>query len=313
MAFIVGLIATTLVVPLMIRVSPKLGLVDHPGSDPLKIHQLAVPRSGGLAVAVGLASSMFVVRPSVGWIVGAVGALGLGIVDDRAGLSPRFRFFAEVVVAAATSILLTGTEDWLRVALGVIVIVVAINAANLFDGLDGLFPGAGFLTAIGLALLLAGSARLWMWALAGCLAGFLVYNRPPARIFLGDSGAYLVGVTLGVGLLELSSSPSRFLGGMVAFGLIGVDFVVTLLRRWRKRHPLFTGDRSHLYDQMLDRGWPVWPLLLMAWGVQAGLVGMGLLFAELGPVLAATAAAVTFAVTMYVLWRLGFFNPQTTS
>lgn len=310
MAFIIGLVATALVVPLVIRLSPRIGLVDTPGSDPLKIHERPIPRSGGLAIAVGLALAALAVRPSWGWAVGGAGALVLGIMDDRGGLSPRFRLLAELLLATATSILVIGTEDWLRMILGIVVIVVAINAANLLDGLDGLLPGTGMLTAAGFSLLLTASSRLWMWALAGSLLGFLLHNRPPARIFLGDGGAYLVGVTLGIGLLELSSGPSKFLGGVVAFGLIGADFVATLLRRWRQHRPLFTGDRSHLYDQMLDRGWSVWGVLLVALGAHAVLVAVGLWVARLRPTAGATAAGVVLAVTLITVLRLGFVGSE---
>lgn len=314
MAFLIGLVVTALAVPLAIWLSPRLKLVDLPSSDPLKIHQRPIPRSGGLAIAGGMVGTLLVVRPSIGWLIGGAGALTLGLVDDRVGLSPGFRILAETALATGTALLLvdpiSSIGGWLRVVVGVMVIVVAINAANLLDGMDGLLPGAGFVTAIGLAVLLAGQS--WMWALAGCLLGFLLYNRPPAGIFLGDGGAYLVGLTLGAGLLLLSTSQPKFLGGTVVFGLIGVDFVMTLLRRWRKKRPLFAGDRSHLYDQLVDRGWSVWRTLAVMWGTQAGLMLVGLGIARLSPVESTIAVGAMAALILLTLWRLGFIDQKPT-
>ena len=310
MAFLVSLIATVVAVPLLVRVSPWLGLVDRPGTDPLKIHHVPVPRSGGLAIAAGLAVGLLVGQAAPGPLVfGGLAALLLGLADDRWGLPASLRLLAEAVAAVTTSLLIVGSEGWPQVTLGTLVILVAINAANLFDGLDGLLPGTGAVTAAGLALLLSDPTRMVMWALCGCLIGFLVHNRPPARIFLGDGGAYLVGIVLGMGLLELADTPSRFLGGMVAFGMIGLDFVLTLVRRGRARHPLFTGDRSHLYDQLSDRGWSNWRTLVVVLALHSVLVGLGLALSRLSGSGALIALVSLAALASVVLVRLGFFTP----
>lgn len=310
MAFLLALTATVVAVPLVIRASSQLGLVDIPGDDPLKVHQRPTPNGGGLALVVGLAAASFVIRPTIPFVVGGVGALALGLLDDRRGLSPRVRLVAAVVIGGSVSILITGQESWLRLLVAASAIVIAINAANLFDGLDGLLTGGGMVTAAGLALLSAGSSRAWLWALAGCLAGFLVFNRPPARIFLGDGGAYLVGVTLGVGFAQLSSSPSRFVGGVLVFGVIGLDFVVTILRRARSRTPLFAGDRSHLYDQLTDRGWSPWRVLRTIWIVHLGLALVGLGVARLSSFTAVIVGAVVVTLMLLGAGLLGFLGPE---
>jgi UDP-GlcNAc:undecaprenyl-phosphate/decaprenyl-phosphate GlcNAc-1-phosphate transferase len=313
MAFFIPLIVTALAVPLIIRISAPLGLVDRPDPDPLKIHRTPTPRSGGLALATGLAAAAFIKEPSIALALGGAAALGLGVIDDRRGLSPAVRLLTEVVIAGTTASVILREAGWLWVALGAVVIVVAISAANLFDGLDGLLSGAGLLTACGLALLATGPAQSWLLAIGGCLAGFLIHNRPPARIFLGDGGAYLVGVTLGMGLAGLAPDPNRFLGGMLAFGLIGADLLLTIVRRWRQRRPLLVGDRSHLYDQLTDRGWSPWRTLTVIWAIHAALVAAGLGVSLLSLPMASTAVGVAVVAGAVLLWRLGFVSAGQVS
>jgi UDP-GlcNAc:undecaprenyl-phosphate GlcNAc-1-phosphate transferase len=282
LAFLAGLIATLVVTPLVIRVSTGSGLVDTPGTDPLKVHQIATPRSGGIAVAVGLlAGGLLSGQPSFPLVFGGGVALLLGLVDDWRAVPAGVRLWIEIALATSVAIALIGPDDWTGILVATLTIVVAINAANLYDGLDGLLPSAGAMAAVGLAVL-GGTTSPWLWALAGGLTAFLFYNRPPARVFLGDGGAYLVGMVLAAGLVDVGNEPRAFLGAALAFGLIGLDFVLTLFRRVRAGTPLFVGDRSHLYDQLRDRGWSTQKVLLVLGTFHAGLVIVGVVVATGG-------------------------------
>jgi UDP-GlcNAc:undecaprenyl-phosphate GlcNAc-1-phosphate transferase len=105
--------------------------------------------------------------------------------------------------------------------------------------------------------LLNGEARLVALGLAGALAGFLVFNRPPARIYLGDAGAYGLGAALAL-LLATSWSDgidaSRSIAALPLVAIPLTDTTIAVVRRWRAHRPLFEGDRGHIYDQLVDRG-----------------------------------------------------------
>ena len=114
------------------------------------------------------------------------------------------------------------------------------------------------------------------FTLAGAGAGFLVLNWQPARIFLGDNGAYVIGVALAYGVL--SGGNGRF-GTilLLALGVLGVfviDLITTISRRVINGTPILQGDRSHIYDQLRDRGWPVRAVALFAASAQAVLVAI---------------------------------------
>ncbi len=148
----------------------------------------------------------------------------------------------------------------------------ACNATNLIDGLDGLCSGVLGIMSVGFLVLaahlhLVGSKspeydvqRLVLsLAMLGAAFGFLPFNRNPANIFMGDAGSMLLGLNAAVLLLLFAkSNASRWMfASVMVFGLPLTDMLLTLARRWRNQRPLMRGDRSHFYDQLVDRGMPV--------------------------------------------------------
>ena len=248
-------LATTLAAtPVAIVVARRTGIVDRPG--PLKSQSSSVPYLGGAAVMAGVAVGMFGHRVSV--LVPLLLALALGIADDKRGLPPALRLGAELVIGGVVLVVCPLHVPGIVAVLIIPITVLLINGANLLDGMDMLASGVVGLGAIGFALLLVGPDRLLPVALAASLAGFLVFNRPPARIYLGDGGAYLLGTALAV-LVSGAWAPgeSTTLGvataGLVAIPVAEVAFA--LIRRIRGRRSLVDGDRRHPYDLLVARGW----------------------------------------------------------
>jgi UDP-GlcNAc:undecaprenyl-phosphate/decaprenyl-phosphate GlcNAc-1-phosphate transferase len=237
---------------------PRWGFVDVPGGDELKIHaRPAVPLAGPgllLGVLVGLS---IVGDMSGSAAFGFAILMGLGVADDRWQLSPAMRMFVEFGAA-----ILLATRWWGEgpafAIVGAAVILVAVNAVNLYDGIDGLAAGSG-IVGLGVISTVGWVSATPSWAplmLAAALVGFLPFNLHPARVFLGDGGAYLLGAVLAVGLWDVGIA-GGWPGAVAALslmGMFGIDLVVTVLRRLRAGQPLFVGDRSHLYDLMMVSG-----------------------------------------------------------
>jgi UDP-GlcNAc:undecaprenyl-phosphate GlcNAc-1-phosphate transferase len=159
--------------------------------------------------------------------------------------------------------------------------------------------------------ILGGDAEPIGLALAGALAAFLVFNAPPARMYLGDSGAYLIGTvlaTLPVLTEHGTNDWSLWIGVPLVVGLPLADTAIAIVRRSRARQPLFAGDRSHVYDQLVDRGWRVETSTALCVVVQGVLAAIGVLVAGIavGPALA-VAGVVTLAAAAFVL-RAGFLE-----
>jgi UDP-GlcNAc:undecaprenyl-phosphate GlcNAc-1-phosphate transferase len=254
-ALVVGLAVTLATTPLAMRLATRAGIVDHPG--PLKVQQTPVPYLGGLAVFAGLGVVVAAVHPMLLVPLGL--ATALGVVDDARGIPAVARLVGEAGIgaAAAAVVPVRWAGPWGPIAVAVAVVVL-INAMNMLDGLDALAAGVAMIGALGFAAVLRGDARAFTLGLAGALGGFLWFNRPPARIYLGDAGSYLAGTALAL-LLAMGWAPHR----VAAVGIAGIALIalpvleagVTIIRRLRARHPLFRGDRGHVYDQLVDRGW----------------------------------------------------------
>jgi UDP-GlcNAc:undecaprenyl-phosphate GlcNAc-1-phosphate transferase len=255
-----------------IWLGPKLGFVDRPDDEGLKPHGRPVVPLGGIGVFAGVHIAMAVGGIFDWWLLAASGiVLLLGLVDDRRPLPPVFRLLVEVVAGAVLGLRFF---DGFGIVAAAVLVVVAANAVNLFDGLDGLAGSAAVVTGLGF-MRLASQRFLdpaFGWAMAGAALGFLVLNWRPAKVFLGDNGSYVIGVFIVYGMLYPEPAMT-FLGpNLLLLGVFGLDLVVTVVRRWRTGRSLFVADRSHLYDRLHDRGIPVPAVAAIAAVVQAVFV-----------------------------------------
>lgn len=309
MEFVFALGITLLTAPVLRRVAFRLGIVDRPG--PLKTHGAPVPYLGGVAVFLGL-----LVGPiSAGRLVLIVpygAALALGVLDDARDLAPRGRLGAELAIGALAGLVVPG-PGLVQVATGVLVVIL-LNAVNLLDGQDGLAAGACLVSAVAFAILGGDAVEIGL-ALAGALAAFLVFNAPPARMYLGDGGSYLVGTVLATlpALTERGSTDwSVWIGVPLIVGLPLADTAIAILRRSFARKPLFLGDRSHVYDQLVDQGWRVETSTAVCVVLQGALATLGVLAAgaEVSWALAITGITV---VAVVILAATGGFLGRATA
>ncbi|MCR4404431.1 MAG: undecaprenyl/decaprenyl-phosphate alpha-N-acetylglucosaminyl 1-phosphate transferase [Candidatus Acetothermia bacterium] len=292
-AFLMAALSSLILAKLSELVAPRLGLVDR--SNERKIHQGARP-IGGLALLGGL---LIGAGPLLPWsrevssvLLGVIVIAGLGLLDDLRGLGAKSKLLVQAL-ASLIPVLWGGL--WVRslglggaglelgpwgIPLTIIWVVGITNALNFIDGLDGLAAGSS-LIAVGFIALFAwksgGSIALALAVgLAGAVAGFLRYNFYPARLFLGNEGAYILGFLLAV--LALEPFGHRFgpierlpvLPPLILLGLPIADTLWAILRRLRARRSVFAPDRGHIHHRLLAR-WGYGKALLILYLVSLAL------------------------------------------
>lgn len=271
-------------VPIVRYIFRRLGLVDKPDRE-RKLHSNAVSLGGGLAVflAVGVAfglvlsldryfgdSILGALRSEWYTLFGAAGTLMIvGLIDDIFTLRGRQKLLFQLMIVVAVvgsgtlvqKIGFFGSEINLgnfAYPLTVLWLLAAINALNLIDGADGMASTAGAIISGGLAVLCVLSASplgaVVAAALAGALLGFLVYNRPPATIYLGDAGSMVVGLFVGVISIWSSVKGSTLLSvaPLVVLTVPLFDSLIAILRRVLTGRSIYASDRGHLHHRLLD-------------------------------------------------------------
>ncbi len=319
--------------------------------DERRVHEKATPTSGGLAMLVAFLVTMVVAehlglaRPifagssePLGILIAAVVIAGVGFIDDIREVSPPAKLFGQVV-AAVVLYLLGVTMFYLKVPFsGVVVlspsltplitalwVIGMVNAINLIDGLDGLAAGivaiaAGSFAVYGAILVNQGQLQStnigpMVAAIAcGLCLGFLPHNFHPARIFMGDTGAMLLGLLMAVSTMVVGGRSADVVSGdtfffyaplFIPFFILGVpivDTVLAIVRRTARRSGISTADKQHLHHRLLEMGHGHRRAVLILWAWTAILSGFVLYptFAHNGNALVPSGVA-ALAVVLYTL------------
>jgi UDP-N-acetylmuramyl pentapeptide phosphotransferase/UDP-N-acetylglucosamine-1-phosphate transferase len=289
-------------------------LVDAPNAR--SSHTTPKPRGAGPAIVLGIIIACLVFGPvdtrSLGLGLAALVLCALGFLDDRRSLSARLRLLVQAMITAALVALIPPDMQiardylpfWLERGLIWLSWIWIINLTNFMDGIDGICGVQ--MVSVGGGIALAGSVlwgadglTIWAAALAGSGLGFLIWNWPPSRLFMGDSGSLPLGLISGALSIELALrgyAPTAILLN----GLFWSDATLTLLRRVVKGEPIWQAHRSHTYQRLaaglgtpgaLDHRRTLWAMIVLnAWlflfaiealdqtrAVPAMLLGLGLL------------------------------------
>ena len=280
-------LTTLTLTPLVRFCAIRLGVVDRPDGR-RKLHSRAIPLGGGVAIFCGLAiaAGVLLLGPAsgrqildqhhhflIGLALSSFVICTVGIVDDRIGLRGRHKLAGQI--AAAGILIFFGFHvqtiqffGW-EVSLGLLAIpftlmwlLGTVNALNLIDGMDGLATSVGIIMSLAIAgaSTLQGNAFDASLALMMCggLLAFLYFNFSPARMFLGDAGSMLIGLTLGVLAIRCSAGTSGSVALFIPVALWAIPFFdvgIAILRRKLTGRSIFSTDRGHLHHVLLQRGY----------------------------------------------------------
>lgn len=293
----VSLAASLLLIPVAGLIAGRLGMVVKPRQD--RWGQRVIPTLGGLGIAAAIALGLLVgpLPDPDRWAIIVVGGLmvGLGFVDDLRTVPPTFRLLIEALVGAGfTLAVLDGTDPPLRLLAGAaagIAFPLVINATNLVDNADGSAASLSTATALTLALAaglsgLPGAATVLGVTVGAACLGFIAYNRPPARVFMGDTGSLMLGAILAAGSVLLVrdairvGSPLALAGGLLVLfawqAQLGDMTMVVLSRRRRGLSP-FRGGVDHTTHRLLRLGFGPLAMLAVVVGVAVLVDGLGLI------------------------------------
>jgi UDP-GlcNAc:undecaprenyl-phosphate GlcNAc-1-phosphate transferase len=343
---VVAFVVTFALAPLTKKLSVRFNAIDHPSER--RINTYPVPRLGGLSLFAGLLAALAVEAVgefALGWrglfntdnlphieylgvLAGITFVVGVGAVDDVKKLHPGIKFIGQVIAASIivlSGVLLSGIGSpfgsefigfgWVSYPLTILYLVAFANIINLVDGLDGLAAGIVSIVALGLfcVALLKGRAEAMMLAiiLVGGSLAFLRYNHHPATLYMGDSGALMLGMLLGViSIIGAMRSPTviALTAPIIFAGFPVLDTLFAIIRRIRRKKPVHLFDLDHFHHVMLRSGLSPQKTVLIIWIWTALLTGGGILISSVHGVMVYALFAVLALISVFLIWRLGLYN-----
>ena len=280
----------------------KLSMLDLPNME-RKTQTEPVPYLGGVAIALSIISITYAAIfysdntkttfPLVTYALLPAAILGLmGLIDDIQGLPALPRLIAQTIVAIFVSVFMLHREldampfgnHLLNDIINVVWIVAICNSINFFDNLDGGAAGSVAVSTLGIALIAANQGQELITALSvvtcGATVGFLMWNKSPAKIYMGDAGALFLGVLVAVLTIRLDPGITpKFNSFAILPMLLAVpilDTCIAVFSRLRRGISPFTGGKDHLSHRLMRKGFSKRGSAYCLWGMQASFVALAL-------------------------------------
>jgi UDP-GlcNAc:undecaprenyl-phosphate GlcNAc-1-phosphate transferase len=285
LAVIVAFFLALALTPLVRKLAIRLGAVDMPGvkgtESERHLHKVPTPRMGGLAIFLGCCTAILLFVPrsdkTSAMLWGALLIVALGVVDDMKNLKAWLKLIVQIVAAMIAvhggNVIrffssLSTVEGNNHLNLGILSVPVTIfwivlvtNAVNLIDGLDGLAAGVSAIASITMvivALIYSNYAvAVTIGALAGGCIGFLPYNKPPAKIFMGDTGSTFIGYILAVASIQGLFKFYAVISFVIPFLMLGLpifDVCYAVILRVSHGESPMHADRKHVHYRLIDMG-----------------------------------------------------------
>ncbi|WP_026570740.1 glycosyltransferase family 4 protein [Sediminibacillus terrae] len=300
-AFLISLLATALLVVPVKKLAVKIGAMDKP--EARKIHKVAIPRLGGLAIFLGTVLGLLYLQPvhrhmfEIG--LGAIIVVILGILDDKFQLRPLYKLIGQI---SAAGVLIYGglIIERINVPLFGLVelgnwsfivtllwIVGITNAINLIDGLDGLASGVSAIALISVLIMALGDYRVvvvyFCVVLIASNIGFLYHNFYPAKIYMGDTGSMFLGYSVAViSLLGLFKNVTlfSFIIPVIVLAVPIFDTLFAIVRRLYNHENIMLPDKKHIHYQLLASGFSHRATVLIIYGFSAVFGILGIMFSN---------------------------------
>jgi len=277
-SFLSSLVVALIATPIVRYLAFRIGVLDAPSER--KIHKNPIPHLGGPAIFLGwLTGSIMVLinlpeaSPLWGIFTGSFCILALGIYDDVVSVNPRLKLAGQIISATLTYLMgvsITHIQNpftgaliqfplFISFFLTIVFIVACINIINLIDGSDGLAAGICGIAAVFFAFISFSHYQLEPGLLAvsllGAVLGFLYFNFPPAKIFMGDSGSMFLGYILATISITGISQHTFTASGAIPLFVLGIpvlDVAYAIWRRIKNKQGIFSPDRGHFHHILMD-------------------------------------------------------------
>ena len=280
----------------------KLSLMDLPNME-RKIQREPVPYLGGVAIALSITSITYAAvifsdssRTNISLITYAIAPailLGImGLIDDLCNLEPLPRLIVQTVVGVLTTLFLISQDvigspldnSFFNFFVCLIWIVAICNSINFFDNLDGGAAGSVAVSTLGIAIIAADQGQELVTALSvvtcGATIGFLLWNKSPAKIYMGDAGALFLGVLVAVLTIRLDPGITPLFNSLAILPMLLavpiLDTCIAVFSRLRRGISPFTGGKDHLSHRLMRKGFSKRGSAYCLWGMQASFAGIAL-------------------------------------
>lgn len=313
------------VIPIMVRLAPKLGMMDLPDEE-RKVHVTPIPRVGGWGIIIGALIPVVTLtdlEPSVlSYLFGCIVLLIFGAMDDKREMGHYMKFIGQIIAVlpmifwaklhvTALPFISYDFPAWFLQGFTMIAMIGVINAINHSDGLDGLAGGETLISLGAIALIAylnrgSGDSLSIIIALSaiGGLVGFLRYNTHPAIVFMGDGGSQFLGFTLGfLAILMVEFSDTGFSKTVVLLllGLPVIDILTVLKKRAMSGSNIFRATRNHMHHRLLEVGFEHKESVVVIYSIHTLMVCFGIWLTHASDWLITALYIIICAATYYLL------------